>query len=245
MVFFLLYCLSEGILSNLRLKGFFSGELLFNDNFTNLKKQGYVEVKFNIVNLTAKGLAHLEVLEYCYIKMIYPPEYFVYPQEKILWLLCNNPYCKWANFKRLSGLSGRVLQSMAENFKSNNYIKKVKLHGTNVYQLTKRGKRIFSKYLNTVKIEGYWIKQDEIERYITDIQDHIEQFIFGPFESYCSSDSLKFKETLKYIKKAQKTFKKVEKRLNKLKRGLFQISTLRKGKTYKNIRYEGLSAFLE
>ena len=229
-----------------KLRDFFSDELLFKDTFTTLKNKGYVEIKFNVVNLTPNGTAHLEVLLYCYTKIKHPPEYLLFPQEKIMWMLTNNPYCKWSNLKQLKGISGRTLHSiMTENFKNYHYIKKANLHGVKVYQLTRKGKRVFSKYLHTVKTEGYWIKQDKIEEHIKDIQNHIDLFIFSPFKLYRSSDFLKFRETLKCIEKAQKTFTKVEKRLRKLRKKLSSITTLRKGTKYKIVEGANLSEFLE
>lgn len=229
-----------------KLREFFSDELMFNDSFTTLKNGGYIEMKFNIVNLTEEGLAHLEVLEYCYKKVQHPPEYLLYPQEKIIWLLYNNPYCRWSNFEQIGGISGRIIHDiMAQNFKAHKYIKKADLHGVKVYQLTSKGKRVFSRYLHKIKTEGYWIKQDEIEEHIAGIQSHIEQFIFGPFKTFRISNFSTFKEALNYIKKTQKRFKKIEKRLNKLKRKIYPYSTLRKGKRYKNKRRRKSSEFLD
>ena len=229
-----------------KLKVFFSDELKFNDIFTNLKNKGYIKMKFNIVNLTEEGLSHFEVLLYCYKKMQQPPEYLLYPQEKIMWLLCNNPYCKWSNFKQIRGVSSRVLHDiMAQSFKTYKYIQKVNLHGVKVYQLTRRGRRVFSRFLHKTKTEGYWIKQDEIEEHITDIQSHVEQFIFGPFKTFRISNFSKFKETLNYIKKIQKTFKKVEKQLNKLKWKIYPYSALKRGKKYKSEKHRDPSDFLD
>jgi len=129
--------------------------------------------------------------------------------------------------KQLSGISGRVLHDiMTQDFKIYKYIKKAYLHGVRVYQLTRKGKRVFSKYLHKIKTEGYWIKQDEIEEHITGIQSHIEQFIFGPFKTFRISNFSTFKETLDHIRQIQKTFKKVEKQLNKLKLKIYPYSSL-------------------
>jgi len=103
---------------------------------------------------------------------------------------------------------------------------------------------MFSKFLHKTKTEGYWIKQDEIEEHIASIQSHIEQFTFGPFKTFRIANFSTFKETLNHIRQIQKTFKKVEKQLNKLKWKIYPYSALKRGKRHKSEKRRNPSDFL-
>ncbi|MFX0026939.1 MAG: hypothetical protein ACFE8M_11065 [Candidatus Hermodarchaeota archaeon] len=144
-----------------------------------LMTNGYVEKKSKgVYAATAEGRKRyfdLRFKDSFERKLRYPPEIILNKRNynhTILWMLCNNEYCKWSDF--LEKPLSINHHSLSKNL--NLLIKKGFVESENMeYRITKPGELQYSKMLKTYHLDYQTILEEDVER-IEDIKKKVKNF---------------------------------------------------------------------
>lgn len=133
-----------------------------------LMTNGYVEKKskglYTVTSEGRKRYFDLRFKDSFERKLRYPPEIILNKRNynhTILWMLCNNDYCKWSDF--LEKPLSINHHSLSKNLKL--LIKKGFVESENMeYRITKPGELQYTKMLKTYHLDYQTIIEEEVER---------------------------------------------------------------------------------